>query len=57
MDNVIISEKNNSPFSILVDGKILNNLKKITIEPVKIKDSKNDMVLSIPIMTFLPLKL
>ncbi|KAL4439594.1 hypothetical protein ABPG74_003996 [Tetrahymena malaccensis] len=66
--DISIDPKDNrleSSFQILVDGKIFSGLTSISIEPVTLKtqEANNELknnphiFLSIPVMTFLPLKL
>ncbi|KAL4492013.1 hypothetical protein ABPG72_008434 [Tetrahymena utriculariae] len=65
--DISIDNKDNrleSSFQILVDGKIFSGLTSISVEPVTLKTKENNEIknnphifLSIPVMTFLPLKL
>ena len=50
-----ISCKNDIPFDIFVDGKVIRNLKKIKIKPVTINEKK-EFMFDLPVMTFLPIK-
>lgn len=56
IQSISIHDTTNTGFDVLVDGKIVEGVKKLSINPL-VSSEKKDFGLNLPVMTFLPLNL